>query len=559
MTIFFEIAVALVLAAICGIIFHIFKQPPIIGFIFAGLIIAYLGGIRDEHHLELIEGLSSIGVALLLFIVGLEMNIREIKAVGLPFLVISIGQASLTLALGVLLGTLLGFSTIVSFYIASAFTLSSSVIIVRILSEKKELKSLYGRIAVSLLLFQHFLAMLLLIFLSSFREGNIPVNLLVTFFKGAVLALIAIGIGRVFPKFLAFIGGAPEVLYLFGLAWAVGLGALFASPWVGLSVEVGGFLAGLALANSSEHFQISVRMKSLRDFFLIVLFMGLGARILLHGVIIPIVPVIALSIFALIGSPIIVFSIMALLRYKVRTAFQVSLTTIPLSEFSFVMMLVGEHLGHVEASHVSLIALVAVISIFASSYLIIYGNKIYRVLRPFLKMFESKKTLVEERGEETQLEKHIILAGIHRMGFNILRSLSNSGDDFVAVDFDPQIIASLREVHYPALYGDIADPEIQELVALDKARLIISTIPDFSDNMAILDYVKKNNPNCKVILRAESEHEAEELYDMSADYVLLPHFVGGLEISEMLVKDKDLSGLDALRARDYKLIHGEEE
>lgn len=558
MTIFFEIAVALVLASVAGIIFHALKQPPIIGFIFAGLIIAYLGGIRDHEHLELIEALSSIGVALLLFLVGLEMNLREIKNVGLPFFVLGFAGALFTLSAGLLVATLLGFPIIVAFYLAAAFGLSSSVIIIRIFSEKKELKSMHGRIAVGLLIFQHFFAMLILIFLASLEiERGFAINIFVTLFKGGLLIILAVALAKIFPKFLAFIGGAPDLLYLFGISWAVGLGALFASPWVGLSVEVGGFLAGIALANSSEHFQIAARLKPLRDFFLIVLFMGLGVRVLL-GAAIPIFPAVILGLFAVFGCPTILFFIMVLLKYRARTAFLVSLTTIPLSEFGFVMMLLGEHLGHIDASHVSLVALLSVISIFISSYALAYGNQIYRFFRPALKIFESKNRLVEERGEETYLENHIILVGIHRMGFNILKALTNSGEDFVAVDFDPQVIAYLRESRLPALYGDIADPEIQELVALGKARIIISTIPDFSDNAAILGYIMKNNPTCKVIVRAESEHEAEELYDMSADYVLLPHFVGGLEIAEMIMKDRALSGLDELRARDFKLIRGEE-
>ena len=493
MTIFFEIAVALVLAATCGIIFHYLKQPAIIGFIIAGLIIGYFGGIRHAEHLDLVEALSSIGVALLLFIVGLEMNVKEIRNVGLPFLLIGISQIALTLLAGFWLATLLGFSNLISFYIASAFTISA-----------------------------------------------------------------AVGLSIVLPRFLEFLGGASELLYLFSISWAVGLGALFASPWLGLSVEVGGFLAGITLANSSEHFQISARMKPLRDFFLIILFIGLGINMFLNlGAIAPI-PAIALSTFAIIGSPIIVFLIMSLLKYRARTSFLVGLTTIPLSEFSFIIMFLGEKLNHVESSHVSLVALVAIISILASSYLIAYGNQIYALLKPALKLFESKRGVVEEKGEETYLENHIVLAGVHRMGFNILRALSSSGDDFVAVDFDPQVISSLREGHLPALYGDITDAEIQELVALDKARLLISTIPDFKTNATLIEYLKKHNLECKAILTAESEHEAEDLYDLGADYVLLPHFIGGVEVAEIIAKDRDLANLDSLRERDFKLIRGEE-
>ncbi len=554
MDIFFEIAIALVLSAVCGIIVYLLKQPTIVGFIFAGIIIGYFGGIK-EGRLDIVEALSSIGVALLLFIIGLELNFRDLKKVGFPAIIIGLGQIALSFAGGFWLATTLGFSTVASVYLAIAMAFSSTAIVIRLLSEKKDLKSLYGRISIAFLLFQDLIAILISIFLTGLNStGGLVSNFIITLLKGAVFVVLAYILSRYLPKLLDRIGGSPDLLYLFSIAWAVGLSALFSSKWIGLSIEAGGFLAGVALANSSEHFQIGARLKPLRDFFLIILFMGLGARIIAAGGSINLFQVAVFTVFNLVVNPVIVFLIMVLMRYRARTSFLTSLVSTQISEFGFIIMFLGVKIGHVVPSDVALVAVSGVISILVSSYLIVYSGSVYHFLRPVLKKFEFKSKLVEEKNEETYLEGHIVLVGVHRMGQNILRALSESEEDFVAVDFDPRVIETLREAGLPAFYGDITDPEIQELVGLDKCRLLISTIPDFRDNAAIISYMKRHNPAGRTILTAEAEHEAEALYDLGADYILLPHFVGGLEIADLVVKDKDLVGLEGLKNRDYRLI-----
>lgn len=555
MDIFFEIAVALVVSAVCGIIVYLLKQPTIVGFIFAGIVIGYFGGLQDQSHLDIVKALSSIGVALLLFIIGLELNLRDLKKVGLPAVVIGIGQVVITFLAGYGLTHAMGFSPIISTYLGIALSFSSTAIVVRLLSEKKDLKSLYGRISIGFILLQDLIAILITIYLAGINTAPGPIsNAIITLMKGAVFVILAYVLSKNLPKLLDRIGGSQDLLYLFSIAWAVGMGALFSSKYIGLSIETGGFLAGVALANSSEHFQIGARLKPLRDFFLIILFMGLGARMIAAGGHADFSLIFLLTSFILIMKPLVVFFFMIILSYRARTSFLSAVTTAQASEFSFIIMVFGEELGHVGHSEVATMAFAATLSIFASSYLIIYSNEVYKRVKPFLKIFESKTNLKEEKNEETYLENHIVLVGVHRMGQNILRALSQSEEDFVAVDFDPRVIESLREVGLPAFYGDITDSEIQELVGLTKARLLISTIPDVKDNAAILNFIKKHNREAKTILTAEGEHEAEDLYELGADYVLLPHFVGGLEIADLIVKDRDLSGLETLRNRDFGII-----
>jgi len=551
---FTEIVIAVISAAAIGILFHILRQPSIIGFIVAGLIIGSLGYLAQEN-IEVINNLASIGVALLLFIVGLEMNIKELRHIGRAAILVGLGQIIFTFTIGYFVCYALGFTNLTSFYISIAITFSSTIVVVKLLSEKKDLKSLYGRIVLGALLVQDLVAILVILFLTGFSGKEAAgMGFVVTLLKGAVFVGLLILASKYLPKLLDLIGRSRELLFLFSIAWALGIAALAGSSVVGLSIEVGGFLAGLSLAGSAENFQISSRLRPLRDFFLILFFVGLGANMLLGITPELVTSAIALSFFVLIGNPIIILIVMSVMGYRARTAFLSGLAFAQVSEFSFVVIALGGRLGHLGAPEMSLVTLIGIITIFISSYFIHYGDRIYEFMKPGVKFLEKRKGLVEEFGELTNLKNHLVLVGVHRMGQAILRALSNSTRDFVAVDFDPVVVKNLREYNLPVFYGDITEEAIQESVGLDKAHVVISTAPDFRDNLAVLEIVRRSNPKTKVILTSESETDALELYRKGADYVILPHFLGGRELVEIVDKDHSFTNLEKLKRRDLELI-----
>ena len=551
---FTEIVVALILASLIGIVFHFLKQPPTIGFIAAGLIISSLGYFAKES-VEAINSLASIGVALLLFIVGLEMNLKELKKIGKPTLIIGLGQIALTFILGIGLTYLLGFSMVTALYISIALTFSSTILVVKILSEKKNLRSLYGRIVLGVLLVQDAVAIIILLFLSGMTTGqNLTSNMIQTLVRGTVFITIIVFSSRYVNRLLDFMAKSRELLFLFSVAWALGVAALAGSKIVGLSVEVGGFLAGLSLAGSSENFQISAKLRPLRDFFIILFFVGLGTNMMVGLTSSLILPAIALSIFVIIVEPLVVMAIMALLGYRARTSFLAGAAFAQVSEFSFIIMAIGERLGQTSSYDVSLVILVGVVTMFLSTYMMYYGDALYEFLKPFLHIFQKNRDMVEEISEETKLSNHIILVGAHRMGRTILSALSNSTRDFVAVDFDPDVVKTLRDHSLPAFYGDITEESIQEFIGLDKASVVISTIPDMKDSLSLLKAVLKRGGGARVILTAESEKDAEELYKEGADYVILPHFLGGKELVDILSKDHTFSSLKKLKERDLSFF-----
>jgi len=553
MLLFTEITIALVLAAVFGFLAYLLRQPPIVGFIIAGLAVGFFAGPEIVGG-EVLEGLAPIGVALLLFLVGLELDFKDLRSVGLPALITGLGQIAFTFGIGYLIATWLGFAVVPAIYISTALTFSSTIIIVKLLSEKRELTSLYGRIVVGFLLLQDFVAILALVVLAGLQVGSgSPVlNFALTLVKGIALVAATFVGSRFLPKLLEKVGRSQEMLYLFSIAWVLGIAAL--TEAVGLSIEVGGFLAGVALANSSEHFQIGSKMRPIRDFFLILFFVGLGTKMLLAGTAVALLPAVLLALFVLVGNPVIVMILMGTLGYRARTSFLASLTVAQISEFSLIIAALGLRLGHLEPTHTALITLVGIITIFVSSYFIIYGDAIYRRLRPALKLFEFRRKLVEDTLLDEEFEDHVVLVGVHRTGTTIMETLLKGGDKFVALDFDPVLVKHLKGKEVPVVYGDVTDEEIQELVGLAKARLIISTVPDKKDNMAILKLLKKKKSEAKAVVTASSEEDAKEFYKEGANYVIMPHFAGGWELAQAISSGGGFNGLVKLQERDAQVL-----
>ena len=565
MTLFGEIALVVVMAAAFGFVAHLLKQPTIIGYLFAGLLIGPLGLINFSGT-DVLGVLSEIGIALLLFMVGLEINpkmtAKDLREFGKPAILTGLGQIIFTVIAGFFLTRALGFGTLAALYISTALTFSSTIIVVQLLSQKRDLGSLYGKIVIGFLLVQDFFAILALIFLSGLSGTGENASLLdsilklfLAFAKGGVLLIITAYLSKkFFPKLLDLIGRSQELLFLFSMGWGLGLAALMASPWIGFSIEIGGFLAGLALASSITHFQIAGRVKPVRDFFIMLFFVSLGAGLVLENMQMVIAKGLILSLFVLIGNPLIVMFIMSGLGYRARTSFLASLTVAQISEFSLILAALGMRLGHLTATETALITFVGIVTITVSSYFILYGDKIYKFLRRPLKLFEFRRGVAEVLGEQVHYANHIVLIGAHRMGGNVLAALKALDEPYIVVDFDPFVVERLSKKGEAVLYGDISDDEIKELASLRRARAVISTVPDPNDSRALIAYLKKENPHCIIILAADTEWEAKEFYALGASYVILPHFVGGLQIAQAIKDDPELEHLKALKSHDLAIL-----
>lgn len=557
--IFFELTAVLVLATALGFAARMLRQPTILGYILAGVIAGPLGFMRLDS-IEILDALSQVGIASLLFLVGMEMRAAELKSVGKTAVLTGAGQIVFTSVIGYGLVRLLGFPPISALYISVALTFSSTIIVVKLLSEKHALQSLYGRIVVGFLLLQDFVALAFLVLLSSLPP-SLPAALSAlplghigaAFAKGVALLAAALLAGRyVMPAVLRKIAHSTELVFLTGLAWGMGLAAFAASPWMGLTIEFGSFLAGIAVAGTFERHEMSTRIRPIRDFFIVLFFVVLGSRLAVGDLAAVAWPAAALSLFVLVGNPLIVLGIMGALGHRSRVSFLASVTVAQISEFSLILVVLGRKLGHFDDDVVTLVTAVGMVTIAASSYLIIYAERIFERLKPALARFERKRVNGDEwEGAESRMD-HVVLVGCHRTGLHIMEPLLKAGARVTVVDVDPDIVASLLREGRDAIYGDIDDDDIRDAAGVANARLVVSTVPDHGCNLHLLRYAKRRRSKAKLVFTAEREKDAISLYDAGADYVMLPHVSAGSLLADALSGGSSLKTLAQMRKRQLR-------
>ncbi|MFQ5531371.1 MAG: cation:proton antiporter [Candidatus Nanoarchaeia archaeon] len=527
--IFIRISLTILVAVIVAGGMRLLKQPLLIGYILTGIIVGptFLNLLEADTTLN---AFGKIGVALLLFTVGLHLNPKVIKEVGKVSLITGVGQVVFTSIIGFLISRLLGFSTIVSLYIAVALTFSSTIIIMKLLSDKEDLNTVYGKISIGFLIVQDLIAIFALMFISSLSTGGTLSIIGTTFVKG-ILAIFALGLVSIaiLPHVMKFVARSQEFLFLFSMAWCLALASLFF--WLNFSLEIGALFAGVALSISPYSNEISSKLKPLRDFFIVAFFIVIGSQMVLGDITTNLFSIIFFSVFILIGNPLIVMAIMGHLGYTKRSGFLAGLTVAQISEFSIILATLGVSVGHLSREVLSLITVVGLITIAGSTYMIMYSNQLYNFLAPYLKVFE-RKTVREKK----KLEKSpkAILFGYNRIGFGILNSLKKIKKDYLVIDYDPDTIADLTKWRIPALYGDIYDMELLDELPLDKIQLAVSTIPDFETNTLLIQEIRKKNKKAIIIVRAHQIKEALDLYRKGANYVLTPHFLGGEYVAKMI-------------------------
>lgn len=547
--IFAELAVGLLVAVILGRIAQVFRQPLILAYIATGVLISALGLFRLGEQ-EILPLLASFGVVFLLFLVGLELRLTELKHVGKSALYTGLGQLIFTFVAGFIIVRFFNFSVIEAVYIAIALTFSSTIIVVKLLTEKKDLNSLYGKIVIGFLLVQDAAAILALIFLAGFDPTTGKIISLANFYPIVVKGVIVIGAAvllakYILPQFFSYSAASAELLLLSALTFAF----IFASftKLIGFSLEIGAFLAGISLASSPYQLAILSKIRPLRDFFIVIFFIYLGTSMAIGQVGTFVLPIIFLSAFILIGNPLIVLAVMGFLGHRKRTSFLASVTVAQISEFSLIVVALGVKIGHLGSEILSLVAAVGIITIAVSSYMITYSNWLYKKLSGYLDFFERKHVREEARISFTGFANHIILVGAEQVGRDLLDYLAKKVEgkkNIVIIDFNPQVIENLTAVGFNAVLGDISDHELTQELNLPRAKLIISTVPDFEDNQILIKAAKASKFAGPIIVTTYWAKDAVKLYEAGADFVLVPELAGGDKVIRVLQDSwEDLSQL----------------
>ena len=537
-SVFAQVALILGLAATGGALAQLLRQPLIVAFIAIGILLgpSVFGIVAHSTEIELF---ARLGIALLLFVVGLKLDLHVIRTVGPVALASGLGQVVFTSAIGYLIALLLGMSHVTAVYVAVALTFSSTIIIVKLLSDKREVDALHGRIAVGFLIVQDIVVVLVMIGLTAFGQAEGDTNLgwaaLQILLKGAAMLLaVALLMRYVLPGLLRRLAHSSELLMLFAIAWAV-LGAVMGDT-LGFSREVGAFLAGVSIASTPYREQVAARLVSLRDFLLLFFFIELGATLDLSMLGAQLSASAVFSLFVLIGNPLIVMIIMGYMGYRKRTGFLAGLTVAQISEFSLILAALGLSLGHLGQDTVGLITLVGLITISASTYMILYSHTLYEWLAPWLSIFERK---VPHREIDSILSSgthaDVLLVGLGRYGAALAANLRDQGCSLLAVDFDPTNVEQHARNGYRVHYGDAEDPEFVATLPLAQMRWVVSTVRDRAVNRLFVQSLRQQGYRGRIAVAASNQRDATILEQEGVDLVLIPYSDAAREAANRLV------------------------
>lgn len=524
--IFIQLAIILSLSSALGLLVYKFKLPLLIAYLSAGLLLSALTTF-DVSKSSALSFLPDIGIAFVLFLVGMELDLREIKNYGKQILTAGTLQVVISSVLGTFIAQSFGFKTHEAIYLGIGLSFSSTLVVVKLLLDRKDITSLYGKLSVGILLLEDLLAVLLLLGMSSATHFSFANALPVSVFFIKVLSLFAAAIllNKYFLSFIfKMVSDSGELLFLTALAWCfsfITLASLF-----GFSVLIGAFLAGVVLASSPYHFHIQGKIKPMRDFFTALFFVYLGTRVNFShiGEVYPLILIFAS--YAVLIKPLIFLLFFGIFGFRKHTMFLTAINLSQVSEFSLIILLVALKLGQVSEEGLTVIALSSVLSFIISSLMISQSGKIYKYVQSFVAFFERRKKQFMEK-EDTKLSEHVVIIGSHRVGGEIVRFLKREKQSLVVLDYNPHQVEALLAQNIPVIYGDMGDPEILEVLNLAKAKMIVSTAPDLLDNKALLEDLKLRHVKAPVIVRAGTVKDAQSLYKAGADYVIIPDLLAG--------------------------------
>lgn len=536
--IFSELSKVILVTVGVSFVMKLIRQPLILGYILAGLLVGP-SGLDLIHSTDIFDAFSTIGIALLLFIIGLGMHVGELKRLGKPIFAAA-GTVLLTVGtLGFVASLFMGFTRTEAIITAFALFFSSTIIIVKILSDKKESGRLHGHIAIGVILLDDLVATLALLFVVAGEQGGLGVAQIIwLLIKGvALLGALFLFSTHVLRHLTKLMATSQELLFLFALAWGFGVANLF--DWAGFSIEIGALFAGVALAGLHYTQEIASRLKPLRDFFVVLFFITLGESLQLSNLSAGLVPALVLTAIVMILKPFAIISSLGVLGYPKRVAFKAGVNLSQISEFSIILVLLAASAGLVGERLSAVITLVAIFTITMSTYMMYYDNQLFNLFdRIKIKLFERRAAHNEKQVRNTDLS--LVLFGYHKGGHEFIKSFKQMGKRYMVVDYNPAVIDLLERQNIPHLYGDATDLELLEELGIGHAKLVASTLTEFEATEILVSNVRRLNPDTVIICHADNQTEALQLYNHGATYVMIPHHIGSQKVSSFIM-EKGLS------------------
>ena len=526
-----DIGIIIILATIGGYIARLLKQPLIPAYIFVGILLGPVFNLITNQ--SIILTLSEIGISFLLFSVGLELDLKKLRDIGSIASLGGVIQFVLLFSTGFLVASILGYVPLEAVYMALVLVFSSTMVVIKVLSDKRELDTLHGRILIGLLIMQDILAILAISVLSTVDNFS-ALTLVEAILKGfSIFVLAVISARLIFPKIFKFAAKTPELLFL--LSVSVCFAFSLAATYFNISIAIGAFIAGISLGNLPYNLEIASRVRPLKDFFATVFFVSLGLQIIVDDILLIIVPVIVLIIFTIFFKSIINLILCSLFGYEKRTSFITAISLAQVSEFGLIIVKQGWDNGHLTDQFLSSVIIIAVVTITISTYFIKFDEAIYRRLKGVIQRlgpFKNQQSDLAYKKKETPHD--VILIGYDRIGYNIYKTLEKIDKDVLIVEFNPDIVKRLIKKKISCIYGDIGDIELLERLDLHHVKIVISTIPERQENLLLISKVKQHNKHAMIFVTAFQVEDALSLYESGADYVILPHLLGGEHVSLML-------------------------
>lgn len=547
-SIFSQITLVLGVAAIMAIVMRLLRQPLIMSYIITGIVVGP-SVLNLVHAKEAFQSFSELGITLLLFIIGLGMNAAVIRSLGRVSLVTASALLILVGFSGYVTSRVLDFDATTAVILGLAMFFSSTIIILKVLSDNKELSRLYGQIAIGVILLDDVVATVALVVVAtigthqSFDATAIAIMLAKAIGLGILLFVLGT---KVMPTISKLFAKSQELLFLFTIAWGLGIAGLF--EIAGFSHEVGALFAGVALAGLPYATEMGAKLKPLRDFFIVIFFVTLGETFTFGAIQENIVPAIILSLVVLLGKPLFVTMALGVQGYTKLTSFKAAIHLSQISEFSIILVIFAASLGIVNPSAVPLITLVALITIGVSTYLMNYDDKLYKIMEHHLRHFERHSA---KEPKHKRVLYPAILFGYHKGGYEYIKAFRDMKMRYLVVDYDPDNIDRLEAEGIHHAYGDATDEEFLEEISANEAKLVISTITDIETNRILLKYLRRHGDHSSFICHANNYEEAAELYELGASYVSLPHTIGSERVGSFIKRH----GLDHTALAEYRDKH----
>jgi Kef-type K+ transport system membrane component KefB len=568
----YSIGICVSAAALLALIGWRLRQPLILAYLVTGVIIGP-AGLKFVTDQSSIAGVAEIGLILLLFIIGLEIDLKKLASAGPAVLLTGALQVPICLALGLgffyVLGQRVTAGNYALIYLAACMSLSSTLVVVKLLYDKFELDTLPGRITLGVLVIQDLWAVAMIAVQPNIENPNL-LPLAFSLWKGALLVTGGLALSKyVLPYLFRAVAKAPELVLVSALAWCFFLAG--AASLIGLSREMGALIAGISLSTFPYNLDVMAKAVSIRDFFVTLFFVALGMQIT-----VPSLEVVGIALAAsafVIVSRLSVVPILYALRLGHRTSLLPAINLAQVSEFSIVIASLGLARHQINPDVLTIVIITFAITSVISTYMINSSHQVQRVLSGMLRFLRVRDLDVPETAQERSESRPetVVFLGFFRDASSILHEFEHDGEPsqvreflskILVVDFNPTVMRVLRERGISCIYGDVAHSDTLRHIGIQDAELVVSSITDDilrgTDNLRMLRNIRATCPKAKVMLTTEHIPQALLFYEAGADFVYLPRLHSAVEIARILKLGLE-AGFDDVRAAEIGRLSNRKE